>query len=680
MKTTQYQYENRDISWLQFNQRVLQEAADLNNPLYERIKFLAIFSSNLDEFFKVRISKLRQLKKVDKKIRKRLALKPNKELKRILKKVDALQEEFGAIFREQIVPELKREHICLLESEQYEAHQKAYLTELFKKEILPHTVILEDVDTDSFQDGKIYLCLEQHDSDVLTFITVPVDKVGRFVHIPSDNETFYCTWIEDIVKTHVHLLIKENNIKSIHNIKISRDAELYLDNEYSDELQNQIYESLSQREDGQTTRLLYEEGMSPETQKRLRDLLKLGEIDLVAGGTHHNFTDFLDFPVPPKSDALQNQKLQPLRHPDFDLSENLFDLIKEKDRLLHFPYHSFSHLEDLVELAANDLAVTSIKISLYRIAKSSKLTSSLLRALTHNKEVVIFVEAKARFDEANNIKWGKKFEKRGGKVFYSFPNIKVHSKIFLISRTENGEQKEYGYIGTGNFNAKTAEIYCDHGLFTANTKITSDLFQVFKVLEGAMILPKLKNLIVSPFNSRDTFEKLIINEITNAQEGHPAAITAKMNSLEDKKIIELLYKASQAGVQVRLLVRGFCCLVPGITGMSDNIMVTSIVDRFLEHGRIYLFHNNGDEKMYMGSADWMTRNLDRRIEVLTPILDSDMMQELKSILLLQLSDNVKARIIDQESTNRYVGNQEQKKIRSQYEIYDFIVKKKSVAH
>ncbi|MBT8318666.1 MAG: polyphosphate kinase 1, partial [Gramella sp.] len=376
------------------------------------------------------------------------------------------------------------------------------------------------------------------------------------------------------------------------------------------------------------------------------------------------------------NENLHFKELTPLAHKILEKSNNYFEDIARKDQALHFPYMSFSYVEKFVAMAAEDDKVTDISISLYRVADESHLTNSLMKALENGKKVTVFVEAKARFDEENNISWGRKFEEKGANVIYSYPKVKVHSKIMLICRQEGEIKNRYAYIGTGNFNSDTSKIYCDHAIFTANNNITKELERLFKVLEGELIIPREKNLLISPFSTRQEFIKLIYNEIENSREGKKAGITAKMNSLEDKEVIELLYKASNAGVKIRLLIRGFTCLVPGVKGLSENIYITSVIDRFLEHGRIYLFENNGDELMFYGSADWMNRNLDRRIEVISPVLDEDIKREFKDILNLQLKDNVKARIQDMEETNTYVKrNKGDKKIRSQYEIYEYLKEK-----
>ncbi len=398
---------------------------------------------------------------------------------------------------------------------------------------------------------------------------------------------------------------------------------------------------------------------------------------MIPGGEYHNLSDFFAFPNPFDDNRLSYPPKPPLDHPVLSRTPDIFDTILQKDQLVHFPYQKFDVVEKFIQKAATDESVIAIKMSLYRIAKSSELSNALLKALGNGKRVMLFVEAQARFDEENNIKWGRIFEQHGAQVFFSVPNIKVHSKILMVEREVEDKVQRLAFIGTGNFNAKTAKLYCDHGLFTADKKITKDLAQVFAVLERKIIAPKLKRLLVSPFTTRITLLEHIDKEIENASAGIPAKITLKMNGLEDKGMIKALYKASEAGVEVRLLVRGFCCLVPkakqDLLPNEKPILITSILDRYLEHGRIYLFENGGEQKMYIGSADWMTRNLDRRIEVLTPILDTDIFNELRDILKLQLSDNAKARIIDTHDTNQKMPSKpEESYIRSQYAIYDYL--------
>ncbi len=672
---------HRDINWLSFNERVLQEAEDKRyNPLYERMKFLAIFSSNLDEFFRVRVSQLRQMKRVEKSIRKKLSLRPNKTVKEILKRVKEQQERFGKIYQEQILPELEENNIYLLPAEDYDTTQAEladiwYKTHL-KKHVEPQIVKLTSSAGVFLENQSLYFCITFAGDGELGFVNIPVGASSRFIELCSEGDTHYITFVDDIVRHKIPGLFPDKKINGIYEIKLSRDAELYLDDELDGILAERIYKSLHQRMEGQPTRLLYDASMEKADVKRLRKLLNLGKIDMMPGGRYHNFNDFFKFPDPSNNPKLRYEPLEPLRHKTLATSKDYFTAIREKDQLVHFPFMSFNYLEEFVEQAAVDPAVTEIKISFYRIAEESRLTTALENALKNDKKVIIFVEAKARFDEENNIEWGRKFEEKGAQVIYSYPRIKVHSKILLIRRQEGEKNRRYAYIGTGNFNGETSKIYTDHGLFTANKRLTKELNRVFRVLEGELIIPRNKHLLVSPFTTRRTFEKLIHQEMENARMGKKAKVMAKMNQLEDVEMIELLYKASQAGVEIRLIVRGFSSLIPGIRGLSENIYMTSIVDRFLEHGRIYLFHNDGEELMLMGSADWMTRNLDRRIEVLTPIYDQDIFNELKDILEIQINDNQKARIHDAGEHNQYVTKKQgEEAIRSQAAIYDYLKKK-----
>ncbi|MGA9327131.1 MAG: polyphosphate kinase 1 [Salegentibacter sp.] len=677
---TETHLRHRDLNWLSFNERVLQEAEDKVNPLYERIRFLAIFSSNLDEYFRVRVSQLRQMKRVKKSIRKKLALRPNRITKEIIEEVKHQQDEFGHIYYDQIVPELAENDILLIDSEHFDDAQKNFAQKFFREAVLEHlSPVFLDLRQENelfLENAVIYLLVTFKNENFFGVVNIPVEKCGRFIQLEGDGKPHSLTFLDEIVRSQLHLLFPENEITGIFEMKLSRDAELYIDDVYSGVLAEKIYESLQQRSEGQPTRLLYDANMPADVQKRIRKLLNLGKIDMMPGGRYHNFSDFFSFPDPTNNPELHFEELQPVPHRVLENSEDYFKSIAEKDQAVHFPYMSFKYVENFLSQAVNDPAVTHIKISLYRVADESRLTSCLVQALENGKKVTVFVEAKARFDEENNIIWGRKFEKKGAHVIYSYPKVKVHSKIMLITRKEGDAEMDYAYIGTGNFNSETSRIYCDHAIFTANLNFTKELSRLFKVLEGELIIPRDKNLLISPFSTRQKFTSLIYNEIENARKGEKAKITAKMNSLEDAGIIELLYKASQAGVEIRLLIRGFTCLIPGIPGLSENIYVTSIVDRFLEHGRIYLFENGGNEEIYFGSADWMTRNLDRRIEVIAPIYDKDIAQEFKDILNIQLHDNMKARIQEAEETNQYVEKKaEEQAIRSQVEIYNYLKEK-----
>ena len=641
------EYYNRDLSWLRFNHRVLQEATDERNPLYERIKFLAIFSSNLDEFFKVRVSDIRKIKQLDKPLRKRLLTKPNRLLKEIKKQVDLQQKEFGQIFFNEIIPALKQENIYLIAHEEFNKEQQDFSYNYYKKQIQPLQTLVVGDKQPFVENEEIYLVTQMPDNSIV-WVKIN-EKIPRFVELPSKDDKSYIAFVDDVLKYNLKNIYKQD----FYSVKISRDAELYIDNEYSGNLLDKIKNALPNRISGQVTRALIDERTPKKIQLELNRILDINETDVVKGGTYHNFKDLFGFPNPTTKN-LSFSDLPPIAHKEFDGHANMFEAIKEKDRLLHYPYQSYEPVIKLLDEASTDEQVTKIKITLYRVSKDSLVANALLKAVKNGKKVFIFIETKARFDEENNIKWGKVLEENGANVVYSYPGIKVHSKILYIERNEGESSGVYGYISTGNFNEKTAKIYTDYGLMTANSKITSELSQVFQVLERQIIIPKSKKLLISPFTTRLKFTELIDAEIENAKAGKEAYIILKLNSIQDTKMIKLLYKASNAGVKIRLLVRGICCLIPGIEGQSENITVTSIVDRFLEHGRLYIFGNNGKEKMYLGSADWMTRNLDHRIEVITPILDQDIHLTLKKSLDIQLNDTIKSRIIDVNQDNNYV--------------------------
>ncbi|WP_417235902.1 polyphosphate kinase 1 [Bizionia paragorgiae] len=664
-------YFHRDLSWLRFNHRVLQEIRDKKNPLYERINFLAIFSSNLDEFFKVRVSDIRQVKDLEKPLRKKLVTKPNAVLKEIKKQVNLQQKEFGDAFYNEIIPDLKAENIHLIDyhdfSPKHQEQAETYFQKTLKGKL--NTQKSEAFLKDSLfakNEASYLACLK--DDRVIELVEIPTDESRFYVFPSEDDETFYITFIDDILK---HNLLKDNQHK-YYALKLSRDAELYIEDEFSGDLMQKIKDALPKRETGQATRVLIDEHAPENLKTVLKQTLDIYNTDIILGGVYHNFKDFFSFPNPTKK-QLSNIPLKPLPHKLLSAYDSVFEAIDAKDQLMHYPYQSFEPVIRLLEEAAEDPAVKTIKMTLYRLAKTSRLNTAIAKAAKNGKKVVIFIEAKARFDESNNIKWGKTFSENGAKVIYSYPGIKVHSKILYIEREVNNKLKAYCYIATGNFNEKTATLYTDFGLMTKNKKMCKELNRVFLVLEGVLIVPKAKTLLISPFTSRHKFSRLVENEIALVHAGKEGKITLKMNSLQDKKMIQLLYKASNAGVKIRLLIRGICSLVPGIKGQSENITITSILDRYLEHGRVYLFNNNGNEKLFIGSADWMTRNLSHRIEVVAPVLDPDNFKIVKDVLNIQLADNVKARIIDPEQKNNYVQNSEPQ-VQSQLATYDYFKK------
>ena len=660
---------HRDLSWLRFNHRVLQEAADPRNPLYERLKFLAIYSSNLDEFFTVRVSDIRQIKRLHKPLRKKLITKPNKVLKEIKKQVDIQQEQFGALFRNKIVQDLKKEGIHLINHTNFSNTQKEIAHSYFHDRLISKLNLENSFHTKPqsafVENGTSYLVSVVDKK--LHLVKIPKTE-PRFFTFPSEDGQYYITFIDDILKFMLPKAFHEDS--KYYAIKVSRDAELYIEDEFSGNLKKKVEASLPKREKGQPTRVLVDQTMPHRQQEHLKVMLDVSVADLIQGGTYHNFKDFFSFPDPKNKAELYFEPFPALAHNAIKEDCSIFELIQKKDQIVHYPYQSFDPVIKLIETAAHDPKVTTIKMTLYRLASESRLNTAISEAAKKGKNVVVFIEVKARFDEENNMKWGAIFEESGVKVIYSFADIKVHSKIILIERQDNNESEKFAFISTGNFNEKTSKIYTDFGLMTANKTITKDLNKVFMVLESRTIVPKTKLLLVSPFSTRQTFETLIKKSIRSAEAGNEPYIILKMNSLQDPQLIKSLYKASNAGVVIRLIVRGICCLVPGIPNQSENIEIISIVDRFLEHSRVYIFGDQKEEIIYMGSADWMTRNLDHRIEVLVPILDKDIHQTLRKLIQIQLSDNLKARVIDAEQSNAYVKNHK-KRIRSQYETYNF---------
>ncbi|MDX1472257.1 MAG: polyphosphate kinase 1, partial [Flavobacteriaceae bacterium] len=576
----------------------------------------------------------------------KLITKPNKVLKEIHKQVDIQQKEFGRLFYEEIIPELAEHKIYLINCNKFSNRHKKEAKRYFEDVLEPKLNLKESIhknkDSVFVENKTSYLAARLNESE-FQLVKIPED-VPRFFNFSSENDEHYITFIDDILKYSLQGK-KEETI--YYAIKISRDAELYIDDEFSGNLAEKIRESLPKRNKGQATRVLIDEKMPKEFQGILKQSLDVFNADIVLGGTYHNFKDFFNFPNPTKKD-LSYKPLPPLPHQIQSSKESILDIIDKKDQLLHYPYQQFESVIKLAEAAADDDSVTTIKMTMYRIADDSRLNRAIARAAKKGKKVVVFIEVKARFDERNNLKWGEIFKQNGAKVIYSYPAIKVHSKILYIERKVDDKTKRYCYIATGNFNENTATLYTDFGLMTSDKSITKDLKKVFMVLERKIIVPKTKKLLVSPFNSREIFAELIEHEIHLANQGKEGLIVLKMNSLEDERMINLLYKANNAGVKIRLIVRGICCLVPGIEGQSENILITSVLDRFLEHGRVYLFGNGGYEKLYIGSADWMTRNLTHRIEVITPILDKDHHKTIKNLLEIQLADNVKARIIDKD--------------------------------
>jgi len=666
----------RDISWLYFNHRVLQEAMDERVSLYERIKFLAIYSSNLDEFVRVRVASLRRFGQMKKATRKELLeeVKPKKTLNRVNQLMAEQLQLFGNIYEEQILPELEKESVFIVKSEDYDTIQAAVAEQFFeeklKEELKPSFLVEQDLNL-LLENKALYFFVDLGMMIPPAIIAIPSEEFGRFIILQEEEEGLFVTFLDDIIRYNIQKLFPENRVEACYSIKVSRDAELYLEDEYEGDLVEQIRRNLKRRDIGLVTRFLYDEMMPKEMVKTLRKKLGVKRNDLVPGARYHNFNDFFAFPMPKNRVDLEDIPLPPLSHPQLEKTHSIIALLQQQDVILHFPYQSFDYIPKLLLEAAEDELVESIKITFYRVAAKSTVAKALLKAVEKGKQVTVFIEVKARFDEASNLYWGEKLKEAGATVIYSFPAVKVHTKLFLISREEGGKLHHYSYIGTGNFNEKTAKIYGDHAILTADMDLGREIRQVFYLLERKTLLPKTEAVLLSPFSTRRQFTKFIRREIKNKQAGKNAYMILKMNSLEDPEMIEKLVEASQAGVKIQMIVRGICRLVPGIGGYTENIEIISIIDRFLEHARVYIFCNGGNEKMYISSADWMTRNLDRRVEVAVPVKDEKVFQELRDIINLQLLDNVKARQILPAQKNVYVEN-DAPKVQSQLATYEYL--------
>ncbi|HET55311.1 MAG TPA: polyphosphate kinase 1 [Ignavibacteria bacterium] len=678
-------YANRELSWLSFNYRVLQEAKNETVPLFERIKFLAIFSSNLDEFYRVRVAAIKSVLNMNGKSNTKLS----SLLRKIYDEVDKQQNEYGTIIKE-IFLELETHNIFLLNIKKVGKSQTEFIANYFNQNVRPLTqpTLISGKRLNIFLNNKIiYLAvklstIKKNNSQAAkkgrkifkyAIVKIPSDTLPRFVELPEENEKRFVIFLDDILKLNLGSLFPGYKVEEFYSVKLTRDAELYIDDEFSGNLLEKIRKSLNKRNIGAPTRFLYDSKIPKDFLKILRKEFDLKKEDLIPGGEYHNLNDLFTFPTFNLEELLY--KKQPsLSVPDFDTLNKMFDVIDKKDVFLHYPYHSYDYVIKFLNEASVDPEVKSIKITLYRTASNSKIIGALIDAAKMGKKVTVFVEVKARFDEEPNFINADKLKKAGIKILYSFPGLKVHAKICLISKLKEGNNKIYAYLSTGNFNEDTARLYSDFGLFTSNNEIVGELKKVFGFLSKKSEKPKFNNILVAPFNLRKEFNKKINREISFAKMGNPAKIILKLNSLEDKKIIRKLYEASNAGVEIIIIVRGICCLVPGIKELSENIKVISIVDRYLEHARIYYFLNGGSEEIYLSSADWMKRNLDRRVEIAFPITDKSVKETLRKILEFQMGDNVKARIINEAQDNQFVNSTTSIKIRSQIETYKYLAK------
>ncbi len=670
---------NREISWLSFNERVLQEATDNSVPVLERLRFLGIFSNNQDEFFRVRVATVRRISQLGKKVRD-VYSKPKRVLQEVHDEVVRQGKRFDEIYNS-VQLELRRNKVFIINETQLTKAQGEFVKNYFDEHVRPALVpiMLNQVKQFPYlRDKVIYLAIKLTNGRTKQYslVEVPSDSTDRFVILPSNNQNQYIILLDDIIRYNLPEVFSTFQFKTIEafTIKITRDAELDIDNDISQSFIDKISKGVKARQKGSPVRFVYDNHISRDLLAFIKSKMKLQDLNnLIPGGRYHNFKDFMNFPRLGDKNLLY-EKQKPLAHPLLPINKSYFEVLKKQDVMLHYPYQNFAHFIELIREAAIDPNVKSIKITLYRVARNSRVINALINAAKNGKHVVAVVEVQARFDEEANIRWAKQLQDEGIQVIYGVPGLKVHAKLCLISRNENGKNVRYANLTTGNYNESTSQVYSDDALFTADTKITNEVEHTFEFFERNYKVHAFKHLILSPLSTRKKFLRFIENEIDHAQKGKRAAIFLKMNSLVDEEMIEQLYKASKAGVKIRIIVRGICALVAGVVGMSDNIEVISIVDKYLEHSRIFIFENEGEPLYYFSSADWMTRNLDSRIEVSCPVYDKKIQKEIRDTMEIQWKDNVKARVIDPLLKNEHRVSLNKRPLRSQEAIYNYLKK------
>jgi len=678
---SQNQFHNRELSWLTFNARVLQEASDPNVPLLERLRFLGIFSNNLDEFFRVRYAMVKRIDQAGKSGKKLLGgYKASRLLKEITQIVINHQTESLEILSE-IQTELAKHHIHIIDETQVSAEHEAFIKQYFIEKVSPAllTIMLNDIEeVPNLKDSAAYLAIkltEKSDNKNLknrySLVQIPTSQ-DRFVVLPQKGDEKFVILLDDLIRFNLNVIFNIFDYESIsaHMIKITRDAQLDLEGDLGQSYIDKLMSSVKHRLQGDPVRFVYDKNIDHDTLDFL--LLKLG-IDntdsLIPGGRYHNRLDYMSFPDLGAKHLLYD-KIEPLPIQGLKLQGSLFKKIAEKDYLQYTPYQTFSYTIKFLREAALDPNVKSIKITIYRLADVSHIASSLINAAKNGKDVTVSIELQARFDEANNIKYSEKMQREGINLIFGVAGLKVHSKTCVIDRLENGKIKRYGFISTGNFNESTAKIYTDYTLFTAHSGILKDINKVFEFFEVNYKINQYKHLIVSPHFTRNFFYDKINEQIELVKAGKPCGILFKMNSLSDYRMIEKLYEASCAGVKIKLIVRGICCLIPEVKGMSENIKVISVVDKFLEHPRLYIFKTPDQKDVYISSADLMTRNLDHRVEITCPIYDDNIKEELLDTFIICWKDNVKARNLASYDKNEYEKNGEED-FRSQIKTYDY---------
>ena len=682
-------YINREISWLRFNERVLQESEDPRVPLIERLRFLGIFSNNLDEFFKVRYATVKRIVQAGKSGKSVLGGEKAKDLLEEITNIVIQQQEKSVRILDQVQKELEEENIFIIKENQIQEHQEDFLKNYFLRKVSPElmTIILDDHTVfPTLKDTAAYLAIKmvlidtegsEKKSKEKRYALIEIPKgIDRFIVLPKEGDKHYIIILDDLIRYSLRSIFNMFTVESIsaHMIKITRDAELDIDNDLSKSFIEKISASVENRRISNTVRFVYDRAIASDTLAFLKEKMQIEDTDsVIPGGRYHNRRDYMGFPSMGRDDLMYD-KIDPLPIKGLSLEGSLFESIAERDYLLYAPYQTFSYVIKFLREAALDPKVRSIKITVYRLADNSQVAASLINAVKNGKQVTVQIELQARFDERANIEYAEQLQAEGVKLIFGVPGLKVHSKICVIDREEAAGVKRYGFISTGNFNEATARIYTDYTLFTSKGAILKELDKVFDFFETTYQIKKYKHLIVSPHYTRSRFERLIQKEIENARAGKEAYIRIKMNSFTSYDMVDLLYKASGEGVKIDLIIRGICCLIPGIPGISENIQAISIVDKFLEHPRVFIFCNDGDPKVFISSADWMTRNLDNRVEVGCPIYQEDIKQELIDTFDISWKDNVKARIFDENQDNRYRVNDEPA-CRSQFKMYDYYLEK-----
>ena len=677
----------RDISWLSFNSRVLQEASDDTVPLKERIRFLGIFSNNLDEFFRVRVAALKRMIELGTKAKMHLELDPGRIQEEITERAMLQQKEFERVWND-ILRELKKEKIILVNEKKLSATQQKFVLDYFNEQVRSYIVPLMIESIQAFpvlNDKSIYLAcrLSKKDKSIpqkYALLSVPVRHLSRFLILPSKTEDQYFILLDDVIRFCLPNIFSffGYDTFSAHTIKLTRDAEIDIDNDLSTSLIQKIEKGLKNRKKGKPVRLVFDKEIDPSLLTYLVKRLGLTHKDnLIPGGRIHNFKDFINFPE--LSFQQKTHRKKPFTHPMFRNVNSLTKIIMEKDVMLHFPYHSFDSVIDILREAAIDPEVVSIKITCYRLAIRSKVINALTNAVRNGKQVTAVLEIRARFDEEANLLWKNEMEDAGVIVLLGVPELKVHAKLCLIKRRVDNKTTHYGFVSTGNLNERTALAYGDHLLLTSDRNIMADVNRIFTYLENPKTrlsyLKACKTLLVTPVNMRKQLISMINKEIKFAHNKKHAAITLKLNSLSDVELIEKLSEAAKAGVEIKLVIRGIFCMYTENKKFKIPVQAISIIDEYLEHARVMMFFNGGKEKVYISSADWMVRNVDHRVEAACPILEKDLQEEIKNLLNIQLADNVKARILDNGLSNQYVNPRNKVKVRSQLETYNYLSRK-----